>query len=170
MPVGTTFSFTLDQARAGQRSTFRHAAEGRTGLGQVRRQDQGQCRQAALYPDGSADGALRVQAKAGTNRLRFEGRISATKKLKTGTFSVVLTARRSGAGRLAAEVAPLHHRPGIARQEAGMFTAVAGFDAVFVGSGVNSLACAALLSRAGWRVCVLERNDVLGGAIRTAAS
>ncbi|MGH3009031.1 MAG: phytoene desaturase family protein [Gaiellaceae bacterium] len=42
------------------------------------------------------------------------------------------------------------------------------FDAVLVGSGVNSLVCAALLARAGWRVCVLERNDWLGGAIKTA--
>lgn len=42
------------------------------------------------------------------------------------------------------------------------------FDAVVVGSGVNGLACAALLSRAGWSVCVLERNDWFGGAIKTA--
>jgi phytoene dehydrogenase-like protein len=41
-------------------------------------------------------------------------------------------------------------------------------DAVIVGSGINSLACAALLARAGWEVRVLERNDYLGGAIRTA--
>jgi phytoene dehydrogenase-like protein len=41
-------------------------------------------------------------------------------------------------------------------------------DAVIVGSGINSLACAALLAREGWSVCVLERNDWLGGAIRTA--
>jgi phytoene dehydrogenase-like protein len=45
---------------------------------------------------------------------------------------------------------------------------VADFDAVLVGSGVNSLACGALLARAGWRVCVLERSDWLGGAIHTA--
>jgi phytoene dehydrogenase-like protein len=44
---------------------------------------------------------------------------------------------------------------------------VADYDGVLVGSGVNSLACAALLGRAGWRVCVLERNDWLGGAIKT---
>jgi phytoene dehydrogenase-like protein len=44
---------------------------------------------------------------------------------------------------------------------------VADYDAVLVGSGVNSLACGALLARAGWRVCVLERNDWLGGAIKT---
>jgi phytoene dehydrogenase-like protein len=45
---------------------------------------------------------------------------------------------------------------------------MAEYDAVIVGSGVNSLACGALLARAGWRVCVLERNDWLGGAIHTA--
>lgn len=42
------------------------------------------------------------------------------------------------------------------------------FDAIAIGSGINSLVAAALLARAGWRVCVLERNDWLGGAIRTA--
>ena len=45
---------------------------------------------------------------------------------------------------------------------------MAEHDAVIVGSGINSLACAALLARAGWSVCVLERNDWLGGAIKTA--
>ncbi|HWX10011.1 MAG TPA: NAD(P)/FAD-dependent oxidoreductase [Gaiellaceae bacterium] len=45
---------------------------------------------------------------------------------------------------------------------------MAEYDAVIVGSGVNSLACGALLARAGWRVCVLERNDWLGGAIHSA--
>src|SRR5215471_16382404 len=41
-------------------------------------------------------------------------------------------------------------------------------DAVIVGSGVNGLACAALLAKGGWDVCVLERNDWFGGAIKTA--
>jgi len=45
---------------------------------------------------------------------------------------------------------------------------VADHDAVIVGSGINSLACAALLARAGWDVCVLERSAHLGGAIKTA--
>jgi phytoene dehydrogenase-like protein len=45
---------------------------------------------------------------------------------------------------------------------------VADHDAVVVGSGINSLACAALLARAGWNVCVLERSAHLGGAIQTA--
>ncbi|HSB37912.1 MAG TPA: NAD(P)/FAD-dependent oxidoreductase, partial [Gaiellaceae bacterium] len=41
-------------------------------------------------------------------------------------------------------------------------------DAVVVGGGINSLACAALLARGGWSVRVLEREGELGGAIRTA--
>jgi phytoene dehydrogenase-like protein len=41
------------------------------------------------------------------------------------------------------------------------------YDAVFVGSGINSLAGAALLAKAGWSVLVLEREDRLGGCIRT---
>ena len=45
---------------------------------------------------------------------------------------------------------------------------MADHDAVIVGSGINSLACAALLARAGWDVCVLEREQELGGAIKTA--
>src|SRR5205814_5622931 len=47
-------------------------------------------------------------------------------------------------------------------------SSMADYDAVIVGSGVNSLACGALLAGGGWSVCVLERNDWLGGAIHTA--
>jgi phytoene dehydrogenase-like protein len=42
------------------------------------------------------------------------------------------------------------------------------YDAVAIGSGINALVAGALLARNGWKVCVLERNDWLGGAIRTA--
>ena len=42
------------------------------------------------------------------------------------------------------------------------------YDAVAIGSGINALVAGALLARKGWSVCVLERNDWLGGAIRTA--
>ena len=45
---------------------------------------------------------------------------------------------------------------------------MAMYDAVFVGSGINSLVGAALLAREGWSVCVLERNDVAGGCIYTS--
>lgn len=39
-------------------------------------------------------------------------------------------------------------------------------DFVIVGSGINSLVCAAVLARDGRSVVVLERNDRLGGCIR----
>jgi phytoene dehydrogenase-like protein len=45
---------------------------------------------------------------------------------------------------------------------------LADHDAIVVGSGVNGLACAALLAKSGWSVCVLERNDWFGGAMKTA--
>jgi phytoene dehydrogenase-like protein len=45
---------------------------------------------------------------------------------------------------------------------------LADHDAIVVGSGVNGLACAALLAKGGWNVCVLERNEWFGGAIKTA--
>lgn len=45
----------------------------------------------------------------------------------------------------------------------------APFDAVIVGSGINSLVCAGVMAKRGKRVCVLERAPVLGGCIRTEA-
>ena len=42
-------------------------------------------------------------------------------------------------------------------------------DYVIVGSGVNALVAAALLGKKGRRVLVLERNDRIGGCIRTEA-
>jgi phytoene dehydrogenase-like protein len=45
---------------------------------------------------------------------------------------------------------------------------MSSFDAVFVGSGVNALAGAALLAQDGWRVCVLEREERLGGCLYTS--
>ena len=40
-------------------------------------------------------------------------------------------------------------------------------DFVIVGSGINSLVCAAMLAKKGYKVLVLERNDRPGGCIRT---
>lgn len=43
----------------------------------------------------------------------------------------------------------------------------AAYDAIIIGSGINSLVCAAMLASKGRKVCVLERNDQVGGCIRT---
>jgi phytoene dehydrogenase-like protein len=43
----------------------------------------------------------------------------------------------------------------------------APYDAIIIGAGHNGLVCAAYLARAGRRVLVLERRDVLGGAAVT---
>ncbi len=45
---------------------------------------------------------------------------------------------------------------------------VSEFDAIFVGAGHNSLACAAHLAVKGWKVAVFERNRAAGGAVRTS--
>ena len=45
--------------------------------------------------------------------------------------------------------------------------APSSYDAIVVGGGPNGLTAAAYLARAGQRVCVLERRDVLGGACVT---
>ncbi|MBX3583716.1 MAG: NAD(P)/FAD-dependent oxidoreductase [Rhizobiaceae bacterium] len=41
------------------------------------------------------------------------------------------------------------------------------FDAIFVGAGHNSLACAAHLALKGWKTAVFEKNPVSGGAVQT---
>jgi phytoene dehydrogenase-like protein len=43
----------------------------------------------------------------------------------------------------------------------------AGFDAIVIGAGHNGLVTACYLARAGWKVLVLERRHVLGGACVT---
>ena len=84
------FSFSSDQA-ARVTLTFRHTTQGR--------RVSGKCVAKTSSNAGKprctrtlTDGALRVQAKAGINRLRFEGRISASKKLKPGSYTVLITA------------------------------------------------------------------------------
>ncbi len=41
------------------------------------------------------------------------------------------------------------------------------YDAVIIGGGHNGLVCAFYLARAGYRVRILERRDVVGGAAVT---
>ena len=41
------------------------------------------------------------------------------------------------------------------------------YDALILGGGHNGLVCACYLARAGWKVRVLERRSILGGAAVT---
>lgn len=45
--------------------------------------------------------------------------------------------------------------------------APSAFDAIVIGAGLNGLIVAVLLARAGWKVCVLERNVRPGGAVQS---
>jgi len=42
---------------------------------------------------------------------------------------------------------------------------MSSYDAIVIGSGINGLVAAAELSGAGWRVCLVEANDQIGGFI-----
>lgn len=44
---------------------------------------------------------------------------------------------------------------------------MASYDYIIIGSGINALVAAALLGRKGRKVLVLERNDRIGGCLRT---
>ncbi|MBS1754334.1 MAG: NAD(P)/FAD-dependent oxidoreductase [Ferruginibacter sp.] len=43
----------------------------------------------------------------------------------------------------------------------------ANFDIVIIGSGMGGLVCADILSREGYKVCVLEKNRQIGGSLQT---
>jgi hypothetical protein len=90
LPVGTTVSFSLDQA-ATVTLAFRHGAQGRRASGRCVAKTKGN---AGKPPCARvvADGSLRVQAGAGADKLRFEGRISPRRKLRTGRYTVLVTA------------------------------------------------------------------------------
>lgn len=90
LPVGTTFSFSLDQA-ASVNLAFRHSAQGRKVSGTCVATTHGNAGKPACTRV-IADGSLRLRAGAGTNKLRFEGRISPTRKLKAGRYTVFFTA------------------------------------------------------------------------------
>jgi all-trans-retinol 13,14-reductase len=41
------------------------------------------------------------------------------------------------------------------------------FDAVIIGSGMGGLVSADLLGREGFKVCVIEKNQQIGGSLQT---
>ena len=107
-------------------------------------------------------------SRASTRRLRrtrWPSAGSASGTPTTGTASRSPTGSRAVAARRAD---PLQHagrgRPP-ARGARGPQVTVDRFDAVIVGSGINSLAAGALLARAGWSVC--SSSETTGSAARS---
>ncbi len=94
LPVGTTFSFKLDQA-ARVAFTFTKPAPGRkAGKRCVARTPKNKhkrrCKRTVIA------GALTFAAHAGTNKVRFQGLISRRKKLKPGTYRLLVVATAAG--------------------------------------------------------------------------
>jgi hypothetical protein len=94
LPVGTTFSFKLDQA-ARVAFTFTKLAPGRKVGKRCLTQTQKNKRKRRCKRTAIA-GALTFAAHAGTNKVRFQGLISKRKKLKPGRYKLLVFATAAG--------------------------------------------------------------------------
>jgi N-acetylneuraminic acid mutarotase len=96
-PLGTTFSFTLNE-QASVHFSFTQQTEGSNLNGRcVPRASNNRRRACKLTV---TRGTLSITGKPDENKVSFEGRISRSKKLKPGSYSLVITAT-SAAGRQA---------------------------------------------------------------------
>jgi hypothetical protein len=94
-PVGTTFSFTLNEA-ARVTFVFTDKVAGRKVKRRCVRATHGNRRQPACKRTATA-WTLPFNAHAGTNRVSFQGRISSNRRLKLGSYTLTITAT-NGAG------------------------------------------------------------------------
>jgi hypothetical protein len=90
-PVGTTFSFSLNEP-ATTTLTFTHSVAGRRAHGRCVAPTAGnahkpKCKRTVLV------GSFGVSGKPGLDKVRFQGRLSSAKTLKPGTYAVSITAR-----------------------------------------------------------------------------
>jgi hypothetical protein len=93
-PVGTTYTFKLDRT-AIARFAFTQRVPGRRVGGKCVAQTNANVR-APRCTRTVAAGVMSIPAHGGTNKVRFEGRLSRTKKLKPGRYTLTLTASSSG--------------------------------------------------------------------------
>ncbi len=93
-PIGTTFSFTLNEAASVTFAFTRQAAGRRAGKKCVP-QSRGNRHKPRCTRTVSA-GTLTFSGRAGTNKVRFEGLISRQKKLKPGSYTLLVIATASG--------------------------------------------------------------------------
>jgi hypothetical protein len=89
-PIGTTFSFSLNQL-ATARLEFTQRASGRKAGRRCVAQTKHNSHKRRCTRTIRA-GALSFAAHAGANTVRFQGRLSPTKKLKPGRYTLVITA------------------------------------------------------------------------------
>jgi len=93
-PRGTTFSFTLNEA-ATTHLSFTRATDGRSVGGRCVAQTKRNRGKRACRRTITA-GALTLQGHAGSDRVRFEGRVSATGRLTPGRYTLTLSATAGG--------------------------------------------------------------------------
>jgi hypothetical protein len=98
-PVGTIFSFTLNMP-ATARFEFTQRASGRKVKGKCVAQTKHNRRKAKCTRIRTL-GTLSFAARAGANTVRFQGRLSRTRKLKPGRYTLLITATSSSGGRSA---------------------------------------------------------------------
>jgi len=89
-PIGTTFSFSLNEL-ATARLVFTQRASGRKAGGRCVAQTKQNSRRRRCTRTVTA-GALSFAAHAGANTVRFQGRLSSTKKLRPGPYTLVINA------------------------------------------------------------------------------
>lgn len=94
MPRGTTFSFTLNEAAVAH-LTFTQALSGRSVAGRCVAQTRHNRTKRSCRRTKSA-GTLALSAPAGADHVRFEGRLSSSRKLKPGRYTVALSASAAG--------------------------------------------------------------------------
>jgi hypothetical protein len=92
-PVGTTFSFNLDEPATAS-LVFSQRVPGRRVRGRCAAATRGNSGKPRCKRAVSA-GSLPLAAHAGANKVRFQGRLSSGKALNPGTYSLTVTARDS---------------------------------------------------------------------------
>ncbi len=93
-PRGTTFSFTLNET-ASVRLAFTQALAGRSVGGRCVAPTRANTARRACTRNVAA-GTLTLAGHAGSDRVRFQGRLSASRRLKPGRYTVALSASAGG--------------------------------------------------------------------------
>jgi hypothetical protein len=89
-PVGTTFSFSLNESAAAT-FTFTQSVAGRHARGRCVTPNSGNAHKPRCKRTVTV-GGFAVSGKVGQNKVRFQGRLSSAKTLKPGTYAVSVTA------------------------------------------------------------------------------